>query len=218
MSNIVNVIKLDFYTVKSIYKMAALTYLISILFGFIAQPVIPIFLIMVFSVFFSGMVFSIYEKNHLNKLYGILPLGKSDIVIGRYIYALFFGIVQAVLAGIISYVISCVTNTVTDNFTLTATLSLSFIYFCFAIGIAFPIYFKFGFSKAYVFTMVPIYLIFIGAVFISKKTSVLNNLKEIIQYFSAHPGMILVSGIGFGLILLVISCFISYLVSKNTEL
>lgn len=218
MSSLLNTIKLDFYIVKSVYKMAALTYLISILFGFIAQPMAPIFLIMVFTVFFSGMLFSIYEKNHLNQLYGILPLKKSDVVIGRYSYAFFFGIIQAVLAGIVAYAISVVTNRAADNFTLTATLSLSFLYYCFAIGIAFPIYFKFGFSRVYVFTMVPIYLIFIGAVFISKSTSVQNNLKEIIQYFSAHQGMILIAGVGLGLILLIISCVVSYLAYKKSDL
>lgn len=218
MSNLLNAIKLDFYTVKSVYRMAALTYLISIIFGFIAQPMVPIFIIMVFSVFFSGMVFSIYEKNHLNKLYGILPLGKSDVVMGRYLYAFFFGVVQAVLAGMIVYVISYVTNTAMDSFALIATLSLSFLYFCFAIGIAFPIYFKFGFSKAYVFTMVPIYLLFIGGVFISKKTSALNNLQRMIQYFSAHQGVILAAGIGLGILLLIISCSISYLVYQRSEL
>ncbi len=218
MSNIQSVVRLDFYTVKSIYRMAVLTYLISILFGFIAQPVIPIFLIMVFGVFFSGMVFSIYEKNHLNKLYGTLPLGKSEVVIGRYLYAFLFGIVQAIFAGSISYVISRVTKIVPDNFTLTATLSLSFIYFCFAVGVEFPVYFKFGFSKAYVFTMVPIYLVFIGAVFLSRKANALNNLKNIFIYFSAHQVMLLLSGIGIGLILFVISGAISCSIYKKTEL
>jgi hypothetical protein len=218
MNNIQRIVKLDFYTVKSIYRMTVLTYLISILFGFIAQPVIPIFLIMVFGVFYSGMVFSMYEKNHLNKLYGILPLKRSDVVIGRYLYAFLFGVVQAILAGIISYVISRITEVGLDNFALTVTLSLSFIYFCFAIGIAFPIYFRFGFSKAYVFTMVPIYLIFIGAFFLSKRTDALNNLKDILLYFSAHQLILLLSGIGIGIILLVISATISYLLYRKSEL
>lgn len=218
MSNIQNAVKLDFYIVKSTYRMAALTYLISILFGFIAQPTIPIFLIMVFGVFFSGMVFSIYEKNHLNKLYGILPLGKADVVIGRYLYTFLFGIVQAILAGVISYVISRTTGVASDNFALTVTLFLSFIYFCFAVGIAFPIYFKAGFSKAYVFTMVPIYLIFIGVFFLSKKTNALNGLKDILLYFSVHQVMLLLSGIGIGLILLVISGAVSYLIYRRSEL
>ncbi|MFT4007402.1 MAG: hypothetical protein QM683_17915 [Lacrimispora sp.] len=91
MGNIQNVVRLEFYTVKSIYRMAVLTYLISILFGIIAQPVIPIFLIMVFGVFFSGTVFSIYEKNHLDKLYGILPL-ENLMLLSEDIYMPFFSV------------------------------------------------------------------------------------------------------------------------------
>lgn len=218
MSNIQNAVKLDFYIVKSTYRMAVLTYFISILFGFFTQPIIPIFLIMVFGVFFGGMVFSVYEKNHLNQLYGILPLRKSDVVIGRYLYTFLFGIIQAILAGIISYVISRTTETVSDHFALAVTLSLSFIYFCFAIGIAFPIYFKLGFSRAYVFTMVPIYLIFIGVVFLSRKTNVLDHLKDILLYFSVHQALLLLSGIGIGLVLFTISGVISYSVYKKSEL
>lgn len=218
MSNILNAIRLDFYIVKSVYKTVALIYMLAILFGIIAQPTASIFIIMVFAVFFSGMVFSIYEKNHLNELYGTLPLGKSDVVIGRYLYALFFGIINAILAGIIVCFIYYFTNKGMDYFTFISTLALSFIYFCFAVGIAFPIYFKFGFSKAYVFTMVPLYLVFIGAVFISRKTNALNNLKLMIQYFMSHQNMILVFGILAGLILMVISCYISYLIYRKSEL
>ncbi len=217
MSNIQNVVRLDFYTVKSIYRMTLITYFISILLGAVTQPIIPIFLIMVFGVFYSGMVFSIYEKNHLDKLYGILPLRKSDVVIGRYLYCFLFGITQAILAGIISYVISRATEIVPDNFAITATLSLSFIYFCFATGVAFPIYFKFGFSKAYIFTMVPMYLIFIGGVFLSRKPNALNSFKNILLYFSAHQVLLLLSGIAIGLILFGISGIISLGIYKNYE-
>lgn len=218
MSNIINAVKLDFYTVKSVYKRAALTYLISVIFGFVAQPIVSILIIMLFTVFYSGMAFSIYEKNNLNKLYGFLPLEKSDVVIGRYIYALIFGIIQAGSAVIVSYAISLILHAEINNLLLIAMLSLSFLYFCFAIGISFPIYFKFGFSKVYVFTMVPLFLVILAVIFIGTRTNALNFLKGIILYFYFHQGFILPSGVGLGIILLAISGVVSYSFYKKSEL
>lgn len=218
MSNIINAIRLDFRIVKSVYKTAALIFFIAIFVGITAQPAIPIFIIMVFSVFFSGVVFSISEKNHLNKLYGILPLGKSEIVIGRYLYALIFGVVNAIIASIIAYLIAALTHSGLDYFTYASTLALGFLYFCFAISVSFPIYFKIGFSKAYIFTMLPMYLILISGIFISKKTNVLDNFKQMIQYFMTHQNLILPAGVILGLILLLISCLISNVFYKNADL
>ncbi len=45
---------------------------------------------MVFAVTSCGTVFSTHEKSRSDKLYGILPLKKSEMIIGRYLYALIY--------------------------------------------------------------------------------------------------------------------------------
>ncbi len=51
-----------------------------------------------------GLYFLLYEKNNLTQLYGILPLRKKEVVIGRYLYALAFGIVNGFAASILAYI------------------------------------------------------------------------------------------------------------------
>lgn len=219
MSNILKSIRLDYYTLKAIYKTLIIVYILAMVLGLFTQPPVIFMVVMIFSSVFSGMIFSISEKNNLSNLYGILPLSKFEAVIGRYLFALFFGIINEIVAGSLAYIISPFAKREMDGITLILALSVSFLYFCMAVGVSFPIYFKFGFSKAYIFTMLPLYIVFISSVLlISKNPGSLNSLEQTIQYFISNPNMIWAAGIGLGLILLGISCPLSLLIYKRNEL
>lgn len=42
--------------------------------------------------------FSVTEKNHMERLYGILPLRKSELVVGRYIYVISLGMTALIIS------------------------------------------------------------------------------------------------------------------------
>jgi ABC-type transport system involved in multi-copper enzyme maturation permease subunit len=219
MNNVLKSIRLDYYTVKVSYKIFVFAvYTLAIFLGVLTQPGLIIAIVMIFSAFISGSVFSIYEKNNLSKLFGILPLERFEVVIGRYLYALFFGVINGIISGSIAYIISLYTNKGFDHLAFIAYLSFSFLYFCLAVGIIFPTFFKFGFSKAFIFALLPLYIIFISPILMVRNTAALNKLQQIIQYFASHPNMIWVTGIGVGIILLVISCLLSCLIYQKKEL
>ena len=50
----------------------------------------------------SGYTFSIAEKNNMDRLFGILPVQKSSLVLGRYLFILAMGLLAltAALAGL----------------------------------------------------------------------------------------------------------------------
>jgi hypothetical protein len=219
MSNVLKSIRLDNYILKAYYKAFIVVYVIAILIGIISQiPVLTVVVVMVITAPFIGTYFSVYEKNNLTKLYGILPIGKYEVVIGRYLYALFFGIINGIISGILAYIISIFIKKGMDHLTFITCLSASFLYFCLFIAVEFPVYFKYSFSKVYIFTSLPFYLVFVVGAFIFKKTDILQHLSQIIQYFTSHQNMIWVTGIGLGLILLIISCPLSCLIYKKNEL
>ncbi|HZK70196.1 MAG TPA: ABC-2 transporter permease [Clostridia bacterium] len=219
MSNVLKSIRLDNYILKAYYKTFIVVYVIAILIGIISQiPALTVVVVMVITAPFIGTYFSVYEKNNLNKLYGILPIGKYEVVIGRYLYALFLGIINGIVSGILAYIISIFINKGMDHLTFITCLSASFLYFCLFIAVEFPVYFKYAFSKVYIFTSLPFYLVFVVGAFIFKKTDILQYLSQIIQYFTSHQNMIWVTGIGLGLILLIISCPLSYFIYKKNEL
>ncbi len=218
MNNILKSIKLDNFILKSHYKALLLLYVIAAMVGIFAIQALTIAVVVIVTAPFIGTYFSLYEKNNLSKLYGILPLGKFEVVMGKYLFALVFGIVNGIASIILTYIISLFTNKGIDQLTLITFISASFFYFCLFISVLFPIYFKFAFSKVYIFANLPFYLVFVISAYLFKKTDILKQLKPIIQYFISHQNMIWVTGIGLGLILLIISCPLAYLIYKKSEL
>jgi ABC-2 family transporter protein len=219
MTSILNSMRLDNYILRGYYKVFALVYVIAILIGIITKiPVITVAIVVVISAPFIGTYFSVHEKNNLNKLYGVLPLGRSKVVLGRYSFALIFGIINGIVPGILAYLISLFVKNGMSHLEILAILSASFAYFCLFIAVQFPIYFKFGFAKVYIFSNLPFYLVFLLGAFVLKRTDILKQLGQVVQYFSSHQNMIWVTGLGSGLILLIISCLLSYWIYRNKEL
>ncbi len=102
-----------------------------------------IVVVMTISAPFVGSHFYLYEKNNLSKLYGILPLAKNEVVIGRYLYALVFGIANGIAASILAYIISLIDHSRMSQLEFLTFAFAPFAYFCLYIAVLFPIYFEF---------------------------------------------------------------------------
>ena len=214
MTNVLKSIQLDHNVLKSHYKTMIMFFAIAVAIGTITQtPAVTVAVLMIITAPFLGTYFSVYEKNNLDKLYGVLPLKRFEVVAGRYLYALLLGLVNGIIAGILAYVISLFTGNGMSYLDYLTYLALSFLGFCLFIGIVFPIYFKFPFSKVYVFANLPIYICSVIGVYLIKKTNILKDLGSILQYFTSHQYMIWILGFVIGLFLLFISCLISYAIS-----
>jgi len=202
--------KLDFYAGKSMLRVVVVLVLIAVTVGMAVHgPDYAMMLVMVFGVTSGGSVFSVHEKSHSDKLYGILPLKKSEMIMGRYLYALAIGVAYIILAAILGFIIARVTGTSVSALNYWATLAVGFTYFGFATGVAFPLYFKFSFAKAYVFTMIPMYLLAVLFLIVTRKTNFVSNLGQIARFFTAHLYLAPLCGLVGGLLLLAISALIS---------
>jgi ABC-type transport system involved in multi-copper enzyme maturation permease subunit len=210
--------RLDFHIQKANYKtFFTLGYALAIVLGVVTRwPYTSVLIAMVISAAFTGFVFAVIERNKLDRLYGTLPLKRSELVLGRYLYALLFGLANVVAASLLTCVISVVTGKALVFLDLAAYLCAAFLYFCLFTSIVFPVYFRFGFSKNYLLTNVPLYVLCaVGYGFIRK-----GNLKDLlgaIEYFTKNPGMIWLAGIGGGLALLALSCCLSRLACRRYE-
>lgn len=161
-----------------------------------------------------GTYFLIYERDNLDKLYGILLLRKFSIITGRYLFALCLGIINGIGAGILAYIISPFVNARMDNIALMTYLCASFLYYCLYIALVLPIYFKYTFSKGQVFVNLPLMLVVAGIILSTRQTI---QAGELTQYINSHQYMIWASGIGMGLILLTVLCSLSYLIYGKSE-
>jgi surface polysaccharide O-acyltransferase-like enzyme len=210
MRNILKSVKLDHHITKSRYSMFVIGFVLGTFLAVISKtPIFGALVVMVISAPLTGQYFSIYEKNNLEKLYGVLPLKASEVVIGRYLYALCIVVLNGIIAAIIATIISFLTNkgvNITESLTY---LSGGFFYACLMVAVIFPLYFKFSFSKVYVFSNLPFYLIFIITFALTRKTNVLAQTGPAAQYLTSHALIIAAIGFSLGLILLALSCLLA---------
>jgi len=209
-SNILKSIKLDHDIMKSRYPMFGIAYILGIFLAVISKtPIYGALVVMIISAPLTGQYFSIYEKNNLETMYGVLPLRKFEVVIGRYLFALCIVVINGIIAAILAYIISFLTNRGMSGLESLTYLSGGFFYVCLMFAVIFPLYFKFPFSKVYVFSNLPFYLIFIITFAFTRKTNVLKQTGPAAQYLASHLIIIAAIGLSLGLILLALSCLLS---------
>ena len=93
MSNILKSTKLDIALVKPYFKTICFTLLLPIVFAAINRSLLTgVSFAMCFIAMTTGYTFSITEKNSMDRLFGILPVRKSELVIGRYVFVLAMGL------------------------------------------------------------------------------------------------------------------------------
>ncbi len=219
MRNILKAIQLNHYILKTYYKTFLLVYVIATLIAvFTKIPALTIGLVVFISAPYQGLYFSVYEKNNLSMLYGILPLRKNEVIIGRYLYALAFGLLNGIAAGILASIISFLVNTPMSQVEFLAISSAAFVLFCLFIAVQFPIYLKFPFSKVYIYSNVPYYLLIPAFIYIIRKTTLLAQLPQILQTFTANPNLIWMTGLGLGLLLLIVSYSVAYVMNDKNQL
>ena len=99
MSNILKSTKLDIALVKPYFKIICFTLLLPIVFAAINRSLLTgVSFAMCFIAMTTGYTFSITEKNSMDRLFGILPVRKSELVIGRYVFVLAMGLLSLIIS------------------------------------------------------------------------------------------------------------------------
>ncbi len=218
MRNILKSIQLDHFILKSYYKTFLFVFVIATLIAvFTKIPALTIGLVVFISAPYQGLYFSVYEKSNLSMLYGILPLRKNEFITGRYLYALAFGLANGIAAGILTAIISLLANIPISQVDFLALSSLAFVLFCLFIAIQFPLYLKIPFSKVYIYSNVPYYLLIPASIYIIRKTTLLAQLPQILQTFTANPNLIWLTGLGLGLLLLLVSYSVASVMNRPKQ-
>ncbi len=157
MSNIWRFVKLDFSLARPYVKTICFTIALPIAFAAINRSLMTgISFAMCFTAMISRSMFSITEKNDMERLYGILPVHKSELVIGRYVFIIILGIL-ALLFSLIAHpvILSSLGETVS---TFDIAVAAVFGIFLFSLYTVFliPGYYKYGSIKGKVFMYIPV--------------------------------------------------------------
>lgn len=217
MSNIWKLTKLDFYIIKPYMKSIYLRMLIPIIFAAINRSLIAG---ISFAMFFvpttiTLYTFSIIEKNSMERLYSILPIQKSEEVIGRYTSSIIIGLISLIFSLISQSIILMILGEFVSVFEFILSTFIGIILFIFYLSFQLPGYYKFGFIKGKIFMYIPLVGFLITFFLIIKVSTNIINLFSVIDN---SPTLFMSSFIIFTIITLIISVLISIKILKNKEI
>ena len=215
MSNMLKATKLDFSLVRPYFKVIGFTMLLPIAFAAINRSILTgVSFAMCFIAMTTGYTFSITEKNSMERLYGILPAKKSEMVIGRYLFVLALGALALVVSLITQpIVLRVIGETVEKVDIISAAIGGLFLFALYTV-FQIPGYYKFGSIKGRVFMYIPV-AGFLATLFLLPKIPMDNS---IITTLSNSPVLLIVLVIVLVVVMYAVSILFSIRIMKNKEM
>ena len=181
MNNVIKMVKLDISLIKPYSKSLLIVFLTPLIVIFSIQDIISgIIFCMSIIAMTSSYTFSIAEKNDLNRLYGLLPITKKDIVTGRYMFSALTGVVAALFGVVMNVAVLTFTKKSFSYEDLVIALSVGLMLYTLFTAIQLPGFFKFGAIKGRFITFIPFLGMFlVGVIAKGVNPESLQNLPDI---------------------------------------
>lgn len=167
----------------------------------------------------GGSIFSVQEKNKLERLYGMLAITPAGLVAGRYLFlmanCLLVQVVMLpvhILAGRIAG-----RNWEMNNFLF--ALGLSYLLFWVLAALQTPLYFKYGYTKMRMWVALPFMLIALGTTLLS--STITERFPAVLAALEAFFTGVLTApatALAFCLLAGTMLALLSYVVSIRTYL
>lgn len=212
MSNILKSTKLDIALVKPYFKTICFTLLLPIVFAAINRSLLTgVSFAMCFIAMTTGYTFSITEKNSMDRLFGILPVRKSELVIGRYVFVLAMGLLSLIISLIAQPLVLKVLGETVGVFDI-VTAAIAGV-FLFALYTVFQI--KYGSIKGRVFMYIPVAGFLVTLLLLSKMPAIGNSIISVVE---SSPILLVLLAVFAIVVMYAVSIFLSIRVMKNKEM
>lgn len=216
MSNIWKSAKLDFSLVKPYVKTICFTMVLPVVFAAINRSLLTgISFAMCFIAMTTGYTFSITEKNSMERLYGILPIRKSDMVIGRYIFIIIMGLTALIFSLVAHPVILTILGETISIFDYISAAVIGIFLFALYTVFQLPGYYRFGSIKGRVFMYIPVAGFLITLLLITKSPVGESKLLFTVINF---PILLMLLAVIFVIAMYVVSILVSIKILKNKEM
>ena len=216
MSNIWKSAKLDFSLVKPYVKTICFTMILPVVFAAVNRSLLTgISFAMCFIAMTTGYTFSVAEKNSMERLYGILPIRKSDMVIGRYLFIIIMGLTALIFSLVAHPVILTILG---ENVSIYDFISAAVTgIFLFALYTVFqlPGYYKFGSIKGRVFMYIPVAGFLITLLLITK---IPVGESRLLFAVINSPVLLMLFALVLVIVMYIISILVSVKILKNKEM
>ena len=215
MSNIWKSVKLDFSLVRPYVKTICFTIALPAAFAAINRSLMTgISFAMCFTAMISRSLFSITEKNDMERLYGILPVRKSELVIGRYVFIISLGILALIFSLITHPIILSRLGETVSVFDIAVAAVFGIFLFALYTVFLLPGYYKYGSIKGRVFMYIPVVGFLVTLFWVTKIP--IDNSGWLITVLSS-PVMLASLVAVFIVIMYVISILVSVKIVQGKE-
>lgn len=211
MTQSTQVVRLDFWTIRQFLTWKQLgLYALVLLFVAITtrDSAVATGILMMYGLFYASYPFVIGEKTQMDLLYAALPLHRSELVRGRYLFVLLTDLVSAGIAFVFSLLLSFVFPLSLG--TILGTILACLYLFSILSLLQLPVYFKLGYTKGKMIALLPLLLptVLIVALFTLTKES---KIADIASLLAGHP---IAVGIG-ALLFWLLAAFVSLQLSQR---
>ena len=216
MSNIWKSAKLDFSLVKPYVKTICFTMILPVVFAAVNRSLLTgISFAMCFIAMTTGYTFSVTEKNSMERLYGILPVRKSDMVIGRYLFIIIMGLTALIFSLAAQPVILIILGETVSIFDFISAAITGIFLFALYTVFQLPGYYKLGSIKGRVFMYIPvagflITLLLITKIPVGESRLLLTVINSLVR--------LMLSAVIFVVAMYAVSILVSIQILKNKEM
>lgn len=216
MNNILKSTKLDIALIEPYFKTICFTLLLPIVFAAINRSLLTgISFAMCFIAMTTGYTFSITEKNSMDRLFGILPVRKSELVIGRYVFVFAMGLLSLTISLIAQPLVLRAMGEGIGLFDIvTAAIAGLFLFALYTV-FQIPGYYKYGSIKGRVFMYIPVAGFLVTLLSLSKMPSMSGSMITLGENSPLLLGVVIVFAI---VVMYAVSIFLSIQIMKNKEM
>jgi hypothetical protein len=212
MTRSLRVTKLDFFTMKSQLAMYLMLAVIVLLFAFMNSSFIVLSITCSwFVALMSSNIFAIQEKNNLNRLYESLSVNLKDVVLGRYTFVFLNYILSFFMIIVLYFGFALFQNKGMSLQEVLLGFSLSFLIFSVIVGLQMPIFFRMGYTKGKIWSLVP----FIAVMALVVIPSFVDTLSGVIEFMMSNKVTLIISGILASCIVQLVSYHISVIAYRR---
>jgi len=215
MNSTLKATKLDFSLVKPYIKVIGFTMLLPIAFAAINRSLLTgVSFAMCFIAMTTGYTFSVTEKNNMERLYGILPIKKSEMVTGRYLFVLTLGVL-ALMVSLITQpvVLRAMGETIRVLDIVSAAIGGLFLFALYTV-FQIPGYYKYGSIKGRVFMYIPV-VGFLATLFLLPKIPADN---PVLTTIANSPVLLIALVLILIVVMYAVSIWLSIRIMENKEM
>ena len=214
MTAIYNMAKLDFYTTKSQNSMYLSLAMVLGLFALMGTSFTVLSITAAwFTALLSVNIFTIQEKNDLDRLYASLSLRLEHMVAGRYLF-LYAGYFAALLLSILIGGASAPWHqTPVRPEEIMTALCVSLLAFTLIAGVQLPVYFRLGYSRAKIWCLVP----FLAVMLVVVLPAFSQRVLAAVTVISRHHTFLWAGCLAASLLILTVSLWASIICCRQRQ-